>query len=489
MATVEAKQDRGTAGRSGGAVETNGINVIGEAERTGTPRGLFWPWAAANVSVLGIGFGSYLLGLGVNFWQALVAGAIGIVVSFLLVGLVSLAGKRGSAPTMVLSRASFGVVGNAVPTVVGYLLTVGWEIILVYNATQAVRAVFARRHWSTGTTTTVVTFTVVVAVIVASGIFGYRAIMSLQKTLTILLGLLTVGFVLLTASDVHWSTVRSAPSGSTQAFIGAAVLAATLFGLGWVNTGADYSRYLPRRASSGGVVWWTTLGSSVFPLLLIVWGLLLMTGDKDAIAAIGGSPVAGLAALLPTWYLVPFVVVAVFSLIAGAVMDIYSSGLTLLTLGVRIPRWSAALIDGVIMVVGAWYLVFRSDDFAGALSAFLITLSVPISAWCGVFLADLLQRRQTYADYELYNVRGRYGAFSLPGLAGMLIGTALGFGLVISTPRGLSWQGYLLGPFGLGGRDGVWAFAGLGVVAALVAGFLVQSVFGLGRVRRQERWL
>jgi len=42
--------------------ETNGINVISEAERKGTPRDLFWPWSAANISVLGLAYGAYVLG-------------------------------------------------------------------------------------------------------------------------------------------------------------------------------------------------------------------------------------------------------------------------------------------------------------------------------------------------------------------------------------------------------------------------------------------
>ena len=40
--------------------------------------------------------------------QAVVAGVFGIIVGFRLVGLVSIAGKRGSAPTLILSRAPFG---------------------------------------------------------------------------------------------------------------------------------------------------------------------------------------------------------------------------------------------------------------------------------------------------------------------------------------------------------------------------------------------
>jgi hypothetical protein len=66
----------------------------------------------------------------------------------------------------------------------------------------------------------------------------------------------------------------------------------------------------------------------------------------------------------------------------------------------------------------------------------------------------------------------------------------LGWGLVTNTFAGwLSWQGYLLGPFGLGGKDGPWAFAGLGVLVALVVGFLGYLIGGARRVRRQEaKW-
>jgi nucleobase:cation symporter-1, NCS1 family len=49
----------------------------------------------------------------------------------------------------------------------------------------------------------------------------------------------------------------------------------------------------------------------------------------------------------------------------------------------------------------------------------------------------------------------------------------------------LNWQGYLLGPLGLGGKTGTWSTASLGVVAALVIGF-VATLPERGRIRRQE---
>ena len=47
-------------------VETNGIEVIDEAERTAKPSDLFWPWFAANVSVFGISYSSFVYGFGVG---------------------------------------------------------------------------------------------------------------------------------------------------------------------------------------------------------------------------------------------------------------------------------------------------------------------------------------------------------------------------------------------------------------------------------------
>ena len=76
-----------------GAIEANGINVIDESERKGTPALLFWPWCASNISVLAVSYGSFVLGFGLGLGQALLAAVVGAVLSFLLVGLVSIASR------------------------------------------------------------------------------------------------------------------------------------------------------------------------------------------------------------------------------------------------------------------------------------------------------------------------------------------------------------------------------------------------------------
>ncbi len=477
----------GAAGSHPLQIEMNGINVITDSERKGRPRDLFWPWFAANISVLGLSYGSFVLGFGISFWQALWVSVAGIIISFLLCGFVAIAGKRGSAPTMVLSRAPFGVRGNKLPTVVSWLLTVGWETVLMILATLAIATVFAHLGWGGGTGTKIIAMIVVVALTIFGGVMGFDLIMRMQTVITIVTGVLTVVFMVLVAGKIHWSAVSALPGGSAQSLIGGLVFMMTGFGLGWVNVAADYSRYLPRRSSSAGVAGWTTFGSSIAPIFLVVFGLLLAGSSKGLSSAVANNPIGALAVLLPTWFLVPFAIVAVLGLIGGAVLDIYSSGLALLSLGLRVRRYVAALIDGTVMTAGTIYVVFVAGNFFGQFEGFLITLGVPIAAWCGVMLADIALRRRDYSEAELYSPGGRYGDVRWFPVAVVIIGTVVGWGLVTNTLASwLSWQGYLLGPFGLGGKTGAWAFANLGVLVALVIGFVATWAFSRASVRAQE---
>jgi NCS1 family nucleobase:cation symporter-1 len=469
-------------------IEMNGINVISESERKGRPRDLFWPWFAANVSVLGLSYGAFVLAFGISFWQAVIVSVIGIVLSFLACGFISVAGKRGSAPTMVLSRAAFGVNGNKLPAAISWLLTVGWETVLVILATLATATVFKQLNWGGGDGTKVVALIIVVGLTIFGGVMGFDLIIRLQTVITIVTGVATVVFIALVADHIHWHTVSGIHSGSAQAVIGALVFVMTGFGLGWVNVAADYSRYLPRRSSGAGVVWWTTFASSIAPIFLVVFGLLLAGSSSSLNSAIQADPIGALATLLPTWFLVPFAIVAVLGLIGGSVLDIYSSGLALLTLGVRVPRYVAALIDGTVMTLGTIYVVFFAhSNFIVQFQGFLITLGVPIAAWCGIMLADIALRRRNYAEPELFTPRGRYGDIRWLPVLTVVVATGLGWGLVTNgLASWLTWQGYLLGPFGLGGKDGAWAFANLGVLIALALGFVVTLAFSRAAVRAEE---
>ncbi len=480
-------------------IETTGIEIIDEAERTAKPSDLFWPWFAANVSVFGISYAAFVLGFGISFAQAALVTVLGIVISFVLCGIIAIAGKRGSAPTMILSRAAFGVTGQKVPGVISWLVSIGWETFLAIMAVLATATVFEQLGWGGGTGTKVVAAVVVAAIIVLASVAGYHIIMRMQSVLTWVTGAVTILFIVIAWSEIDWTAVTSLPSGPTQSVIGAFVMLMTGFGLGWINIAADWSRYQQRSASGGAIVFWNTLGGALAPVLLVTFGLMLSASNEEVLAGIPSDPIGTLATILPTWFLVPFLVAVIMSLISGAVLGIYSSGLTLLSLGVRIPRPAAALVDGIILTLGTFFVVFVAQDFLGPFQSFLITLGVPLAAWAGIMIADIALRKRDYDDDALFDVGGRYGAWDWVSIGTMVVASVIGWGLVVNNfaadAAWNNWQGYLLEPLGLGTYvddpaggywDGAWPYANLGVLLALALGFLVTFFARRAKVAAQE---
>src|SRR5581483_11560345 len=141
-------------------------------------------------------------------------------------------------------------------------------------------------------------------------------------------------------------------SAGLTGFLGGLSIVMAGLGIGWVNAAADYSRYLPRSSSPGAVVWWTTFGASVAPVILIVFGVFVAAGNPQLATSV--NPIAVLAKDLPTWFLVPY----------------------LLTLGLRIPRYQSVAIDGALMLAGNIYILFSARDFFTPFQGFLITLGV-----------------------------------------------------------------------------------------------------------------
>ena len=469
-------------------VEINGPNVIAESERSGKARSLFWPWAGANVSLLALSYGAFFLGFGISFRQATAAAFIGTIGSFLLVGISSLAGKRSNAPTMVLSRASFGVKGSVLPGALSYLIFVGWETVLVSLATLATGTVFSRIGGVDNNLALILGFILAVSLTVFGGVLGFTVIMKLQKLLTITTIVMTLIYVFLTIDNINWSAINAIPDGSLQSFIGAVIFGVTGIGLGWVNAAADYSRYLPRTVSSKAVIGWTVLGASIVPIVLVIYGAALSGSSKELSEAISMDPIGALTTMLPTWYLIPFALVAILGLVGGAILDLYSSGLALVSIGVPIKRHQAAIIDSVIMLAGTFYIVWVADNFFYPFQGFLITLGVPVAVWSAIFVADVVMRKKAYSEKDLFDSHGLYGSVNKGSITLMGIGSIIGWGFVTNTfAPWLEWQGYLL-RF-IGGKDGAWAYSNIGVIFALLIGFFGHIILSARKIKAQESLL
>jgi purine-cytosine permease-like protein len=138
------------------------------------------------------------------------------------------------------------------------------------------------------------------------------------------------------------------------------------------------------------------------------------------------------------------------------------------------------------MLIGTIYIVWVADSFFYPFQGFLITLGVPIATWSAIFVTDVLLRKRAYDETDLYRLEGRYGIWNLKSLTLMAIGSFIGWGFVTNTfASWLSWQGYLL--FLIGGKEGPWAFANVGVIFALIVGFSGHFLLSRKKIRAQDR--
>lgn len=468
--------------------ETADLEPTPLEQRAGRASRLFWLWFAGTSSLISIGVGATLFLLGLSLRQLLVATLVGVALSFLPLGLGTLAGKWSGQPTMVVSRATFGLLGNAVPTALALVTKVFWGAVLLWLAAAATGSVAIAGGWSqlgVGPTTFALLVTVGVAGVVAY--FGYGLLARVQLVLTIASAVLIVVMIAATWRHVDLTRALGVPDAVWTHVVTGAVLVFSYVGLAWAMSSAEVARYQRPRSSGATGMLWATFGAGVPPFVLVSYGGLLAASDPSLADDIARDPVAGLTRLgLPAWYPVPLLLAVGLSLISALVLTMYSGGFTLDALGVRLGRrWSTVIVAGAIAVAGV-ALALTVRDLDDVVRGVPTTLAVPVAAWAGLFTGEMMLRTRRFHQPSLLTRGGVYPDWRWPNLAMLLVASAVGLGFVSSSLPWLAWEGYLFRALGVDPHAGIGA-SNIGVVIALAVGLLTPMVSGIPAVRRQER--
>ncbi|MET8614918.1 purine-cytosine permease family protein [Streptomyces misionensis] len=459
-----------------GAVETRGIEPVPESERHGRAGQMFWTWFAANISILGLPLGATLVAFrGLNIWQSVLVAVVGAFGSFALVGALSLAGKKGGAPALTLSRSVFGQRGNAGPTLISWLSRVGWETISTTTAAYALLALLDTAFGvGRNTVLTIVCLLVFIGCTLLISGLGHATIMWINKWATVVFGLLNLVVMGFLAATVDWTKVLDTPAGPASAVVAGIGFIASGTGIGWANAGADYARYLPRAIPGRRLITASAFGAGIPLVLLISLGSLLSAGDGSLATA--ADPVAAINAMLPSWMAIPYLVAAFGGLLMSNHLSTYSAGLTMITLGLRVPRAAAVALDVVLMFAGGIYFMLIADDFYGPFSTFLTLLAVPISAWIGVIAVDSLWGRSYDSEALMDTTRtSRYwysGGFRIPAVVGWA--AAIVAGLLFTKASTSDTDVWFAGPLAH-----TWlGVNGLGWAVSMAVGAAVYALFG-----------
>ncbi|MEV5958813.1 cytosine permease [Streptomyces sp. NPDC051987] len=449
-------------------LETRGIEPVPHSERTGTPRGLLPTWIAANITVLLVTMGASLtVSFGLNLWQSLVVGCAAPAVSYGLVGFIGMAGRRGGAPGMALSRAVFGQRGNLLPGAVIWVARWGWETINAVTGAYALLTVldvlFGIRSDPALIIVSLVLF--VTATFAVAGM-GIGAVRHCNRWATWLFGAFSVLVLGRLIAVTDWAGVFGRPAGSAAAMVtGAGLIAAG--GISWAPAAPDFTRYLPGTASSAAIVRNTVGGAGLVVLPMVLMGAVLAAATPGLARA--ADPVSFLGEALPRWLAVPYLLIALVGMVTINAMSTYSAGFVAQTLGLRVHRHWAVSVNAVISLVLGGVLMLVAASFLASFIAFLSLLGVAFSAWVGVFGADMLRRREYDGPALLDTTRSSaywYRAgFSPAAVAAWALGLAAG--LVLTT---CAW---FTGPLATNNPVGRY---GLGWLATVVVSGLLYAV-------------
>jgi purine-cytosine permease-like protein len=457
--------------------------------RAGRAARLFWLWFAVNASVVSVGIGAVLFGTGISLRQAIVATLTGVALSFLPLGLGTLAGKWSGQPTMIVSRATFGHAGNILPAVLGVLTRVFWGAVLLWVlATAAGRLlVFAGLDAGLGEvawTYVVLGVGALLALLIA--VFGYGFVALLQLIATIVSGVLIVGLIVITYPRIDLGAALATGDGAWTLVLGGAIVVFSFVGLAWVQSSSDLARY-QRPASSGAQsMLWASLGATLPPFVLIVWGALLAASDPSIAAELAESPLHAIARMLPLWYPAPVLAAAGLGLLSSVVLAMYSGGFAIQSLGVRARRNVTTVVSGVLIAALAAALVLLSADAFDIAHDLATTIAVPVAAWAGIFSAEMMIRTRRFDSPSLLTPGGVYPQVRIVNLIGLVLITAASYGLTQASFPGLTWQGYLFPLFGIPLED-PFARSDIGVVIALLLGIILALAGSIPAIRRQER--
>ncbi|HEY0259062.1 MAG TPA: cytosine permease [Lacisediminihabitans sp.] len=469
-------------------VERIGAEPTPIDHRVGRAARLFWLWFAVNSSVLGLAFGGVLFSLGMSLRQTIVAAFVGVALSFLPLGLGTLAGKWSGQPTMIVSRASFGLVGNVVPAVLAVISRLFWGAVLLWLIAASTAHILVGADLSGPLDERQLMLIVTAAgflIALAVAVLGYGLVARIQLVLSIVSGLLIVGLVAMTWSSIDIGTALTVGDGPWILVVTGVVLVFSFVGLAWASASSDVARYQRPGSSGATSMLWASFGSALPAFLLIGYGALLAASDPTLADGLAGHPLDAMAGLLPSWYPVPLIAATALSLLSGVVLSIYSGGFALRAIGLRLGRsWSTAIV-GVLLFAAAMVIGLTVTDVTSVFRDLATTLAVPVAAWAGIFAAEMILRRRRFDAESLLHRGGIYPAVSWVNLSMLVVAAAVGFGFTSATVGWLGWEGYLFTVLGVP-LTGQLAGTDLGVIVALVLGLLTPFVSGLPRIRRQE---
>ncbi len=392
------------------AVEPGGIEYIPDRERHGNPLNLFWTWMSPNLEFATVYVGVIpIILFGGGFGATVIGVTVGILLGATTHAILSTWGPRFGVPQLVQSRGAFGYIGNILPAGLQSITSgIGWYAVNSVSASFALQTLFGPELLNWGSLPFPVALLIVVLAQVGAAFLGHNMVHQFERVLVPYLGLVfgLATILILVHANPGQGFNSGAPvafGGPTGAFI-IAVFIAYGYVVGWNPYASDYTRYLPSNTSPLKVALAAGGGMVVANVVLMTMGAGLATvagtkwGPNDI-------PTDQLVRALPVWLAALTMLGISLGAIAANAINIYSSAISFLALGIR---WSFKQRRAVVAVgTGALgflvAVVAGSSGITGTYENFLLLIAYWITPFLAVVLVDYWLRRGRYDEAVFFD--------------------------------------------------------------------------------------
>ncbi|MBU7563768.1 cytosine permease [Pediococcus ethanolidurans] len=371
---------------------------------------MFATWVGANANN-----GTWFVGgiiAACGFWGGIKALIIASSISYIFLSLVGYMGYKTGATTMAISRASFGIRGSIVPSLVNVTQFVGWTAVNTFIAATSMSyilhsllgwPVYGQPGGNKGLIFGILVMSILHLISISS---GQRSIQIIERIGIILVIIFVLWESVVVFRDVSFSQIANwkVPSAQKMPF-GAAIDTLAAFNLAWVTAGADFTRFTNKKhiavtapfiGADIGVFWFAFIG------LVATISIAITSGVYDA----NNSDPSTIANRLGLGS-IAMIVIVLTSMTANAV-NLQAAGSAVNNMFPKISLKKSLWIVTILATIVTFVPVFVGS-FLDTFTAFLDYVGMVLGPIISIMCVDYyLIRKRNYQPKELSRKGGHY---------------------------------------------------------------------------------
>ncbi|GAK31491.1 purine-cytosine transport protein [Weissella oryzae SG25] len=334
------------------------------------------------------------------------------VLSYVFLAMAGLMGYRTGLPAMALTRASFGLRGSFIPSIINVVQFIGWAAANTFIAAISISTIFNSilgwpAYGTAGGNTGLMVGIVIMSMLhLASISLGERSIRMIERVGIVLVIIFVVWESVVVFRNVSLSQILAwQPQAAVRLSSGSVVDILAAFNLAWVTAASDFTRFAKKERSATvmsflganiGLFWFAFIGlTATIATAIAMRSFDPNDSDPSTIAVKLGL---GTIALL---------VIVITSTTANAV-NLMAAGSALTNmwhhLKLNVSLWIVTLAATLVSFIPLWFANFLTD-----FTTFLNFIGMFLGPEIAVFLVDyFIVRHGKYDLAEFVKIDGKY---------------------------------------------------------------------------------